>query len=61
MLSEILDARKINWMLNKIFDYNKINWMVNNFIRWKIIIFDAKKIIIQKNNYITIIFDNASI
>ena len=29
-------------MLNKIFDDKKINWMLNNFIRWKIIIFDAK-------------------
>ena len=42
MLINILDAKKINWMLNKIFDDKKINWMLNNFIRWKIVIFDAK-------------------
>ena len=42
MLNNVLDAKKINWMLNKIFDDKKINQIVNNFIRWKIIIFDAK-------------------
>ena len=42
MRNNVLDAKKINQMLNKIFDDKKINWMLNNFIRWKIIIFDAK-------------------
>ena len=42
MINNILDAKKINQMPNNIFDDKKINQMVNNFIRWKIIIFDAK-------------------